>query len=135
MLWEPKMNIGAGLVNGPGLLSWNDLASPDVEASKAFYGELFGWTYEQFSGGETPYSTIQTAAGKANGGMREPQPSEPPHWGVYFGTDDVASAMAYVEQLGGSPIVGPMSIGIGTIGVVSDPQGAVFSLYSGEFED
>jgi len=30
-----------------GLPSWVDLASPDVEASKAFYGGLFGWTSDE----------------------------------------------------------------------------------------
>jgi len=29
-----------------GVPSWIDLATPDPDASKAFYGELFGWTYE-----------------------------------------------------------------------------------------
>ena len=42
-IWQAKDNIGAGLVNVPGALSWNDLLSPDVEASAAFYRELFGW--------------------------------------------------------------------------------------------
>ena len=39
-VWQPKENIGAGLVNAPGALSWNDLLSPDVEASAAFYRAL-----------------------------------------------------------------------------------------------
>jgi len=31
MVWEPRGTIGAGDVNGPGKLSWNELASPDVD--------------------------------------------------------------------------------------------------------
>jgi predicted enzyme related to lactoylglutathione lyase len=30
----------------PGTPSWVDVGSPDVEASKAFYGGLFGWEVE-----------------------------------------------------------------------------------------
>src|SRR3954454_545333 len=30
MLWEPRENIGAEFVNGPGALSWSELSSPDV---------------------------------------------------------------------------------------------------------
>jgi len=135
MLWEPKTHIGAYLVNGPGLLCWDELATPDVDGSTVFYGELFGWKIEKFADEPMPYWTIQSAAGKGNGGMRAPQPDEPPNWGVYFGCDDVVAGLARVEQLGGSKLMGPLPIGPGTIGVVRDPQGAVFTLYSGEFED
>ena len=31
--------------------------------------------------------------------------------------------------------MGPVDIGVGKIGIAQDPQGAVFALYSGEFED
>src|SRR5437764_2200536 len=46
LTWQPKSHIGASLVNGPGALSWNELATTDVDASAAFYGQLFGWTTE-----------------------------------------------------------------------------------------
>ena len=45
-LWEPRNHIGAGLVNVPGALTWNELGTTDVEAAKQFYADLFGWTYE-----------------------------------------------------------------------------------------
>jgi predicted enzyme related to lactoylglutathione lyase len=135
MLWEPKSNIGAQVVNGPGMLCWNELASPDVEASSAFYGALFGWKIEPFADSPIPYWTIQSAAGRGNGGIREPQPGEPPNWSVYFGSTDIEASLAKAQQLGAS-IQGPMPIGPGmTIGVVHDPQGAVFTLYNGAFED
>jgi len=28
---------------GPGVPGWVDLGSPDLDASKRFYGEVFGW--------------------------------------------------------------------------------------------
>jgi predicted enzyme related to lactoylglutathione lyase len=135
MLWEPKAHIGASLVNTPGTMTWNELASPDIEASIAFYSELFGWTIERLEGSPMTYYTIQSAAGRGNGGIREPQGPEPPNWGVYFGCEDVAAAIAKVTELGGSTMAGPMPIGPGTIGVVSDPQGAVFMLFAGELDD
>src|ERR1700740_1818683 len=54
-VWEPRQNIGAGLVNGPGALSWNELASPDVDASARFYGDLFGWTTDPLPDAPMPY--------------------------------------------------------------------------------
>ena len=49
-VWEPKAHVGAALVNGPGALCWNELASPDMDASAGFYGELFDWKVEPLEG-------------------------------------------------------------------------------------
>lgn len=135
MVWEPKEHIGAGLVNAPGALSWNELATPDVEASATFYNRLFGWSTEAFEGMGTPYKTIQTQAGGTNGGIRAAAATEPTYWLVYFGTDELQSALARVEELGGSKLVDPMELTGGAIAVAQDPQSAVFALYTGHFDD
>jgi predicted enzyme related to lactoylglutathione lyase len=136
MVWEPRENIGAGLVNGPGMLSWNELASPDVDASAKFYGDLFGWEAEPMEGMPQRYSVVRNG-GRANGGIRELREVEgaPPHWLVYFGIDDIDAGLAKAEELGGTKLAGPIDIGIAKIGVVQDPQGATFALYDGRFED
>ena len=135
MVWEPKENIGAGLVNGHGALSWNELASTDVDASVAFYGELFGWTTSPFEGAPVRYEVVMNQ-GRANGAIREMgNDPAPPHWLVYFGIDDIDAGLAKAKELGGTVLAGPMDIGIAKIGVVQDPQGAVFAIYDGEFQD
>jgi uncharacterized protein len=134
LAWEPKRHIGASLVNAPGALSWNELATPDIDGSARFYSELFGWTTEPFEGSEMPYVTIKNSDGHGNGGIRPMMESEPPHWLVYFGSDDMDASFAKVSELGGSQLVPPTSIGVGQIGIAQDPQGAVFALYSGQFE-
>jgi predicted enzyme related to lactoylglutathione lyase len=133
-VWEPKQHIGAGLVNVPGALCWNELASPDFDASSAFYSGLFGWEIAPFEGSPMPYLSIQNN-GRSNGGMREPQEGEPPNWLVYFAVDDIDAALAKVEELGGTKMAGPIDIGMAKIGIVSDPQGAAFALYAGQLED
>jgi predicted enzyme related to lactoylglutathione lyase len=137
MPWEPKTNIGAQVVNAPGALCWNELASPEVEASAAFYGELFGWTVEQFPGVEMPYLIIKNADGRTNGSISGmAPPGTPPHWLVYFGTESADTTSEQVLELGGKRLVEPTAIGeAGRITVVQDPQGAAFALYSGRFED
>src|SRR5438067_6959681 len=40
MVWQAGQNFGAELVNVPGALCWNELASPDLDASAAFYSGL-----------------------------------------------------------------------------------------------
>ncbi len=134
MVWEPRNNIGAKLVNAPGALVWNELASPDPNASSAFYGSLFGWETSPFEGSAAPYWSIKNG-GASNGGIRElDQPGTPPHWMVYFGVQDIDAGLAKVQELGGTVHAGPIDIQMAKIAVVQDPQGAVFALYAGMLE-
>jgi predicted enzyme related to lactoylglutathione lyase len=134
MVWEPREHFGAALVNAPGALVWNELASPDLSASTTFYSGLFGWEIAPFEGSPTPYLSIKNGAAN-NGGMRElSPPGTPPHWLVYFGVQDIDAALARVQELGGQKIAGPIDIQMAKIAVIQDPQGAVSALYAGVLE-
>jgi predicted enzyme related to lactoylglutathione lyase len=133
-VWQPNRHFGAALVNAPGAFSWNELASPDLDASKAFYSSLFGWSVEPFEGSPQPYLTIKNGDSN-NGGIRAlDPPGTPPHWLVYFAIDDIDEGLAKVQELGGTKLAGPIDIGVAKIGIVQDPQGAVFALYAGALE-
>jgi uncharacterized protein len=135
LVWEPKAHTGAGLCNAPGALTWNELASGDLDGSAAFYGELFGWQLEAVPDLDPPYRMIKNAEGRYNGGARPLMPPGiPPHWLVYFGTDDIEASVAKASELGATTHLAPMAIDMGTIAVMADPQGAVFALFAGEFE-
>jgi predicted enzyme related to lactoylglutathione lyase len=135
MVWEPRNNIGAGLVNAPGAFCWNELFTPDVDASVSFYGALFGWTADPFESSPERYYVVQNG-GRGNGGIRELGDSGmPPAWIVYFAVDDVETTLSQAESLGGSRVAGPIDIGIAKVGVARDPQGATFALYAGQLED
>jgi predicted enzyme related to lactoylglutathione lyase len=134
LVWEPRRQFGAELVNAPGAFVWNELASPDLDASSAFYSGLFGWTVAPFEASPEPYLSIKNADAN-NGGIRPlSPPGIPPHWLVYFGVEDIDAALAKVQELGGTKIDGPIDIGIAKIGIVKDPQGALFALYAGQLE-
>ncbi len=136
MVWEPREHIGAGLVNGPGLLSWNELATPDPDGSAGFYTEMFGWSTQPFGDMPTQYLVVQTSDGRGNGGIREASDQEPTFWLVYFGIDDIHSGVGRAGELGGKTLAEPVDIGGGNkVAVVQDPEGAVFGLYAGHFED
>ena len=135
-VWEAKTNIGAALVNGHGAMCWNELASPDPEASASFYASVFGFTAQAMEGSDPPYLVINRADGHSNGGIRLAASTEPCYWLVYFGTEDLDASLTAVDELGGDKLAGPIDVWESArFAVVQDPQGAVFALYSGHFDD
>jgi uncharacterized protein len=127
-LWQPRGQVGAGRVNDPGCMVWNELATPDPERAREFYGQLLGWTADL---DQTGYATIKSGDA-INGGIRPAQEGEPTHWLVYFSVASVTDAVAGVTEAGGSVVVGPLPIPVGRMAVVADPQGAVLALFEGQ---
>lgn len=134
MVWEPRDTAGAELVNGPGMLTWNELVSPDLDASAAFYGELFGWTFERVEQSPIPYQLIKLGD-RLNGGMATLPQEVPPHWIIYFGSTDAAADLRQIEELGGTVVMPADDVGMGIIGVAKDAQGASFGLFQGDYDD
>ncbi len=126
-LWQAGRHVGAGLVDEPGTLVWNDLATPDPEAAGDFYRELLGWELEQV----TPeYATI-TNEGLMNGGIRR-ETELPPHWLPWFGVVSIAAAAPVVAEAGGQVLVQAHDLPPGgRAAVILDPQGAPFALFEG----
>jgi predicted enzyme related to lactoylglutathione lyase len=134
-VWQPKAHIGASLVNGHGLLCWNELHTPDVAAAVKFYTDLFGWGTQEMEMGGSEYIVV-SVDGHGNGGIMPPQMGEPPSWLVYFGTDDIDASLAKISELGGNVLAPAMEIMDGNkVAIAQDPQGAAFALYAGRFED
>src|ERR687896_85296 len=129
-LWQPREQLGAGRVNDPGCMCWNELASPDPARARDFFTELLGWTVEPEESG---YGVIKL--GEAiNGGMRPLPDGEPTHWLVYFTVESLDEAVATIREAGGSIIAGPMVTPVGRVAAVGDPQGAAFALYEGQVD-
>jgi uncharacterized protein len=59
----------------------------------------------------------------------------PAFWLAYFGSDSVDDDAGRIGELGGQMIVPPMPVPGGRILVAQDPQGAVFGLIDGRFDD
>jgi predicted enzyme related to lactoylglutathione lyase len=134
LAWEPRDHFGAALVNAPGALSWNELATSSLDGAAGFYGELFGWEITPVEGSPQPYLMIKNGEA-SNGGIRQlDREGVPPHWLVYFGTEDVEAALAQAEELGGGKLSDPIELPQATMGIAQDPQGAVFAVYAGRFD-
>ncbi len=135
-IWEPRLSIGAEVVNVNGALNLNQLNTTDPEAAERFYGDLFGWRFDFVGDTETPYWGIYNGD-RLNGGMTPLPPGNPapPHWLVYFGIDDIDAAAEGIGSAGGKLMIPPQEVPGGRIVVAQDPQGAVFALLTGRFDD
>ena len=65
MLWQPNKHPGAGLVNEPVSLCWNELLTRDPDAATTFYTSMFGWTAEKDE--ETQYTFFKSGERAAGG--------------------------------------------------------------------
>lgn len=120
-LWQPYNNIGAGIVNTVGAMSFNELWTPDVARAKAFYHALFGWEYE-FDG---IFTRIYNR-GRLNGGMLQLD-DVAPIWIPHFHVADVDAAIGRVKALGGAIEIDKHVDDDGARwSVVADPAGALF---------
>ena len=130
-VWQAQTHIGAGVVNEPGSLCWNELATREIEAAKRFYAAVFGWTADTNAFGDTSYTEWKLGDRTVGGmiQMNDEWPAEvPAHWMVYFAVEDIDAATKKVEELGGRISVPPTDTPAGRFSVVNDPHGAVFSI-------
>jgi predicted enzyme related to lactoylglutathione lyase len=109
---------------------WHDLMTTDLDRSIAFYGTLFGWTFETAPLGEGPDYTVIQAAGRPIGGIVPQQESDgiPSHWIGYVAVDDVDATVAAAESAGGvAPIPGTDIPSVGRFAVIAGPHGGTVS--------
>lgn len=110
---------------------WNELASPDLEASKAFYAQHFGFEFnEAMPMGEMgDYCFIDLGGRRLGAIMQRQSEDQPALWLTYFRVPSIAKAKAAVEAKGGTVMMGPHEVPGGDwIIVATDPQGAGFGL-------
>lgn len=110
---------------------WVDLSTPDIEASRSFYRDLFGWTAE-VGGPESGGYAVASLDGRRVAGIGPLNEVEGAHpaWNTYVRSDDVAETARRVTAAGGQVIVEPMQVmDQGTMAVFRDPSGAFFSAW------
>jgi predicted enzyme related to lactoylglutathione lyase len=131
-VWQPGTHHGAQLVNEVSAFGWSELITDDVEGAKSFYKAVFGWDADSYDMGGGMGYTEWKLNGRSIGGMMARPPGmpaqAPPFWGVYFMVPGTDAAVAKLQELGGSLMMGPRDIPQGRIAVVADPLGAVFNL-------
>jgi predicted enzyme related to lactoylglutathione lyase len=131
--WQPGSFHGAGLVNEPGAIAWNELNTRDLDGAKEFFGAVFGWSFRDDDMGEAgTYTTILLGEGMVGGildmSSRGVPETVPAHWQVYFGVDDTDATLEKAKQSGGGVMVEPMEVPAGRFAILTDPHGASFAV-------
>lgn len=119
-----------------GTFSWIELATTDAAAAKTFYGELFGWKFDDLPMGPEPdavYTMANLGEGKVVGAlykMGAEMAGAPPHWSSYVSVTNVDETTKKVTGAGGKVVKEPFDVmDVGRMSVVQDPSGATFCLW------
>lgn len=108
---------------------WADLTVPDVDAAQAFYGPLFGWSFD-VSGPEYGGYAMATMDGHHAAGIGPSQEGMPTVWTLYLASDDADATGASIKEHGGSVLAEPFDVGpLGRMLVAADPTGAAFGVW------
>lgn len=118
-----------------GQFIWQELLCNDPGPATAFYERILPWKAKRFSPG-SPYLMFHSADGKAvAGAMRLSEDAKakgtPPHWRGYIGVGDVDSLAGQAVGLGAHVQQPAQDVpGVGRVALLTDPEGAIFGLYS-----
>ena len=109
---------------------WNELHVSDVRAALDFYGRVLGYQHRALPGGGEPY-TILSRDGVDRGGVTSAGGERvPPHWLPYVQVQDVDGAAQRTRRAGGRVRMVEDIPGVGRIGVIADPTGALIAMLS-----
>jgi len=125
----------------PGKIVWHDLVTDagDIATIRRFYGELFGWTFEESRGvGGRDYLVARSGDVYVAGIL----PVEPradgqnvARWLPYVSVADVDDALKSSVEAGATVAVGPRNVSLGRVAAIIDTEGAVIGLARSRYGD
>jgi predicted enzyme related to lactoylglutathione lyase len=116
-----------------GVPCWVDTTQPDPQAATAFYGDLFGWEFEDAMPPGSPgrYFTarlrgedVAAVGSSPEGGPRTAA------WNTYVWVQEADETASRVRDAGGTVVMEPDDIAdAGRMATFADPSGAAFSVW------
>lgn len=98
----------------PAPLVFFDIAGPDDDALRAFYNEIFDWTFDEAG------QVVVNVASPIDAAVRK----DPNEKRLYLGVSDIAATLVAIEQAGGSIDVPRFEVpGMVVLGLFRDPAG------------
>ena len=103
-----------------------EIRSTDPDATRAFFGKLFGWTFPEGAIPGYTYvdsgvpNTLPAGIGPVQGGQ--------PLVTFFVGVEDIDAAVLEATKLGGSIVQEPMRVPGVAFALIADPAGQVVGL-------
>ncbi|MEU1618950.1 VOC family protein [Streptomyces sp. NPDC005722] len=115
----------------PGAPNWLDLGTPDVEASAAYYREVFGWDFRSAGPEAGGYGMFRIGDRTVAGiGPNNEPGATAAAWEPFFQTADADATTKSVEQAGGAVRFSAMDVfDLGRMAAYVDPTGARFCVW------
>ena len=110
---------------------WFELSTSDVDAAKAFYEPLMGWTVGASEMPDFDYRLARHGGDAVAGFMSLAAlpPGTPPNWLTYIAVKNADETARLAVEKGGKVTKGPDDIpGTGRFAIAADPQGAAFGI-------
>src|SRR3712207_3065337 len=97
----------------PGVPCWVDTTQPDPQAAVTFYGELFGWEFEDVmpAGSPARYFVARLGGGDVAAVAWVEGGAAPAAWNTYVWADSAGESAAKVRDAGGTVLVEPFEVG------------------------
>jgi predicted enzyme related to lactoylglutathione lyase len=112
---------------------WIDLLTSDVDRSRAFYSELFGWTAAEPSeefGGYFMFLNGEIPVGGGMGRGADVTPGVPDAWSVYLASDNIDKTVESATAHGGQVHFPPMAVAdLGSMTMLADSGGAAIGVW------
>lgn len=109
-------------------INYVEIPAPDLDAAQRFYGEAFGWRFNDYGGS---YAGIQDPADPSAevGGLRPATDGGPGGPLVLLYSEDLDGSVAAVETAGGIVVEGPYEFPGGRRFHFTDPGGVELGVW------
>lgn len=104
-----------------------EIRSSDPDATRAFFGDLFGWTYPT-EGAFPGYTFVETGVPGALYTAISPLQGASDLVTFFVGVDDLDAAITRTTSLGGRVVQEPVTVPGVSFALIADPQGHVVGL-------
>src|SRR5689334_22622798 len=104
-----------------------EIRSADPDATRAFFGDLFGWRYPQ-EGALPGYTFVDTGVPDSLYTAISPLQGDADLVTFFVGVEDIAASLARATALGGRVVQDTVRVPGVAFALIADPQGHVVGL-------
>jgi predicted enzyme related to lactoylglutathione lyase len=104
-----------------------EIRSADPDATRAFFGDLFGWTYPR-EGAVPGYTFVDTGVPDSLYTAISPLQGGGELVTFFIGVDDIANTLLQAVKLGGRIVQDAVEVPGVAFALIADPQGHVLGL-------